>query len=182
MLRAIQRCQLEAPMYSSAHILRASYRHPPPALVAKYYLEQFWDKKLPVDAAAIARAVGVHVLSNSHMGEYIGWFHNDAGVPTIEINSHEPIVRQRFAVAHELAHYCLRHGPRQRDSVFAFSLANRDPFAINANKFASELLMPADIVNGLINRRNMTDINQMMSLFNTSGCAMEHRLKTLGWL
>lgn len=169
-------------MTSNPFTSRKPYPYASPAWVAQIYLERFWDMKLPVDSAAIARAAGVRVLANSQMGSDIGWFHEVGGTPTIEINAQESNVRKRFAVAHELAHFGLRHGPQPRDSVYAFSVANREPLSIDANLFALELLMPAIVVDGLIDRRGISDFDRLVSMFNTSGCAMEHRLQTLGWL
>ncbi|WP_144112032.1 ImmA/IrrE family metallo-endopeptidase [Paraburkholderia sp. BCC1886] len=155
-----------------------------PERVAQSFLSQYWDQQLPVDPVAIAKAAGVRVYTNPEMDRYAGWFYEDeqTGKPTIEFNSNDPLMRQRFTVAHELAHYALRHGARPRDSVQAFSLANYDPVEAEANKFATELLMPSAVVNGLIRIRNVTDPEVLASMFNTSAVAMKYRLKKLGWV
>jgi len=153
-----------------------------PARIAQSYLEQHWNKELPVDPVAIAKAAGVRVFTNPDMGSYAGWFYDHEGVPTIEYNGRDPLVRQRFTIAHELGHFALKHGPRPRDSADAFSLNNYDPVETDANKFAAELLMPAAVVNGMIRTHGITDFERLSHMFNTSGVAMKFRLRNLGWL
>lgn len=153
-----------------------------PARIAQSYLEQHWNQQLPVDPVAIAQAAGVRVFTNPDLGRYAGWFYEQEGTPTIEYNMRDPLVRQRFTIAHELGHFALRHGPRPRDSFEEFSVNNYDPVETDANKFAAELLMPAAVVNGMIRTHNITDFERLAQMFNTSGVAMKFRLKNLGWL
>jgi Zn-dependent peptidase ImmA (M78 family) len=153
-----------------------------PARIAQSFLERHWDQQLPVDPVAIAKDAGVRVFTNPELGRYAGWFYEHEGVPTIEYNARDSLVRQRFTIAHELGHFALNHGPRPRDSAEAFSLSNYDPLESEANKFAAELLMPAAVVNGMIRMHDITDFEQLAAMFNTSGVAMKFRLKNLGWL
>jgi Zn-dependent peptidase ImmA (M78 family) len=153
-----------------------------PARVAQSFLERYWNKQLPVDPVAIAQAAGVRVFMNPDMGRYAGWFYDHEGVPTIEYNGKDPLVRQRFTIAHELGHFAMAHGARPRDAAEAFSLANYDPVETDANKFAAELLMPSAVVNGMIRTHDITNLDVLAAMFNTSGVAMKYRLKNLGWL
>ncbi|REE21194.1 uncharacterized protein DUF955 [Paraburkholderia sp. BL27I4N3] len=153
-----------------------------PARIAQSFLEQYWNQELPVDPVAIAKAAGVRVFTNPDMGRYAGWFYVHEDVPTIEYNGRDPLVRQRFTIAHELGHFALAHGARPRDGAEAFSLTNYDPLEADANKFAAELLMPAAVVNGMIRMHDITDFERLSHMFNTSGVAMKYRLKNLGWL
>jgi len=155
-----------------------------PARTAQAFLDRYWDRKLPVDPVAIAHSAGVKVISEA-LGTLAGKFEIVEGVPggpVISYNVFDPILRQRFTIAHELGHFALQHGARFRDSAQEFSLANYDPVEAAANKFAAELLMPAAVVNALINGRNMTDFNTLATTFNVSTVAMKYRLKNLGWL
>ena len=74
---------------------------------------------------AIAQECGLTVIVDAfdHAGRL-----RDGTV--IEVPSRDPIVRQRFTVAHELGHATLRHEVPE------------DRIAIEANAFASELLLP----------------------------------------
>ena len=63
----------------------------------------------------------------------------------IIVNDNVPKGRVRFSVAHELGHYFLKHGP------VALSILNYRPRPtyqeVDANAFASELLMPKPMLN-----------------------------------
>lgn len=52
----------------------------------------------------------------------------------------DPVVRQRFSVAHELGHYLMKHSIG-RD---IFNINSKDPREIEANVFAAEFLIPFD--------------------------------------
>ncbi|MFM0695220.1 ImmA/IrrE family metallo-endopeptidase [Paraburkholderia graminis] len=173
---------------SFAHLASAGARQATssadsPARVAQSFLERHWNQQLPVDPAALAQAARVRVYMNPDLGGLAGCFyHDEFNNPVIEFNGNDPLVRQRFTIAHELGHFALSHGPRFRDSTESFSLSNYDPIEADANKFAAELLMPAAVVNGMIRTRGITDFEQLASMFNTSSVAMKYRLKNLGWL
>lgn len=152
-----------------------------PIGVAQWYLDRYWNRQLPVDPVAIAQAAGVRVFQNPNLAPLSGCFYDEDG-PVIEFNGREPLVRQRFTVAHELGHHALGHGPRFRDPSENFSLTAYDSKEVAANQFAAELLMPADVINHLIMKRKITDFDRLAALFNTSGVAMQFRLKNLGWL
>ncbi len=63
-------------------------------------------------------------------------------IPLIGINSDHPTVRQRFSVAHELAHHLFG----QRGKIGSPTKPNSDSDELEANQFASELLMdPAKV-------------------------------------
>ena len=53
-------------------------------------------------------------------------------------NSTHPTVRNRFSVAHEVGHFILGHSFKNE----IYNLNSRDPREVEANMFASELLMP----------------------------------------
>lgn len=53
-------------------------------------------------------------------------------------NPNDSVVRQRFSVAHEIGHYVMKHSV----GTDIFSLNSKDYREIEANMFASELLIP----------------------------------------
>jgi Zn-dependent peptidase ImmA (M78 family) len=57
-------------------------------------------------------------------------------------NSTHPTVRNRFSVAHEIGHFILGHSFNND----IFNLNSQDPREIEANIFASELLMPFGMI------------------------------------
>lgn len=66
---------------------------------------------------------------------------NPEDIPVIGINLNKPITRQRFTAAHELCHHL-------KDSYCAFTCKTNAQSEIEryAERFASELLMPTDIL------------------------------------
>jgi len=84
------------------------------------------------DVVALAQAEGVRVVFGrfAHQGMLVG--------DTIEVPEDEPNVAQRFLIAHELGHWCLRHQLPE---------AKIEP---EANAFASELLVPRDALRAAV--------------------------------
>lgn len=149
-----------------------------PARTAQAYLKSYWDQQFPVDPIAMANAAGVQVFANRSLNGLAGCFSFDDPLkPVIEFNASEPALRQRFTIAHELGHFALNHGPRFRDSTENFSLANDDLIEAEANNFAAELLMPAAVVNGLISKYDITDLDRLAGMFKNSTVAMKYCLK-----
>jgi Zn-dependent peptidase ImmA (M78 family) len=116
------------------------------------------------------------------------------GVAIIGVNSAHSIGRQRFTIAHELGHLILHKdetlhvderapiGFRNEES----SLATKD-VEIEANQFAAELLMPADLLAKEI--ESISDdleaeaaVSELADRFQVSEQAMTLRLTRLGIL
>jgi Zn-dependent peptidase ImmA (M78 family) len=60
-------------------------------------------------------------------------------VPIVLLNSSHHPVRQRFTLAHEYGHHCLRHGAAVDRLI---DLTSKDRQEVEANQFAAELLLP----------------------------------------
>jgi Zn-dependent peptidase ImmA (M78 family) len=99
------------------------------------------------------------------------------------VNSQQAPVRQRFSVAHELGHFVLHH----RDQHF---IDYGVPAAVDgktpgynwehergANRFAAELLMPADLVRS---DAKTTSLTRLARRYEVSQEAMGFRLANLG--
>lgn len=161
-----------------------------PINTAQSLLSKYWNRALPVDPKVIAETCGVTVSglslgsdSESSHQDLSGSFDLEEGrKPIIRFNENESSVRQRFTIAHELGHYALSHGSAFRDSSKSFSLNNYDWKEVEANKFAAELLMPADAVKQLITVNDITELDRLAKKFHVSEVAMKFRLKNLGWL
>jgi Zn-dependent peptidase ImmA (M78 family) len=61
----------------------------------------------PVQLGAIAKALGIKILSSTLRSDISGEIRETNGEVTIKVNRHDAKTRQRFTVAHELAHYFL---------------------------------------------------------------------------
>ncbi|MFT8483030.1 MAG: ImmA/IrrE family metallo-endopeptidase [Gluconobacter cerinus] len=132
-----------------------------------------------VDLEAIARANGIQILDlNDGISDGAsGWFRIREGRPVILINRQRSLTHQRFTLAHELGHFFMGHGERDRDTKK--QLRKRDPVEFSANRFAAAILMPSDLVEDEIRRR--TPISEMATLFGVSEEAMGYRLQNLGY-
>jgi Zn-dependent peptidase ImmA (M78 family) len=120
-----------------------------------------------------------------------GFYQNQSGREIIGVNSLHPPVRQRFTIAHELGHAVL-HAREGLHLDQAFKLRFRDatsslavdPEEMDANRFAAELLMPAEEVIGLL--EDGLDVNddpavrQIARHFGVSQQAMTYRIVNLG--
>ncbi|WP_417585373.1 ImmA/IrrE family metallo-endopeptidase [Pelagibacterium sp.] len=150
---------------------------------AKAALDAYWDGSLPIDPAKLARRAGASVVADPRMREkdLSGSFDLTASGPLITVNPSDAKVRQRFTVAHELGHMFLKHGAAFRDNARNYTsaalLKERE-----ANNFAAELLMPAEVLQWLIQKKDLTSITALAQALNVSGAAMEYRLKNLGLL
>jgi Zn-dependent peptidase ImmA (M78 family) len=112
------------------------------------------DLEVRLDIYKDLRAIGIHVfrrkLQNSNIsGLYVK--HPVAG-DCVLINYSEDIYRQRFTSAHEAAHAIL-----DSDDQLIVSFRNDDESReVQANKFASNYLVPASFLLGIPQPRNWT--------------------------
>ena len=132
--------------------------------------------------ACIAAQMGVAVLADPKLvasGHYEPKGFNDG--PLITYNPTEPPVRQRFTIAHELAHFVLNHGARDRDTPDNFTMAVHDQKEVAANKFAVCLLIPKGFVDAIVQVNMVRSLPKLAKIFGVSKVAMSYRLKELGY-
>ena len=100
----------------------------------------------------------------------------------IMVNSLHHPNRQKFTLAHELAHYVLHKNESDifTDTVF-FRGGINNSIEKTANQFASELLMPQKRVNDLIVNENIRSVSELAARFGVSSSAMLYRVKDLGY-
>jgi Zn-dependent peptidase ImmA (M78 family) len=137
--------------------------------------------KVPVDLEMIAFLEGIEVLRSpcfTNDGEaYI-----ENGRRKIKINATNVHSRQRFTLAHELAHHILGHtqgGTYFRDSGY---VPGSDPKEIEANLFAANLLVPEELLINAIETGKAGSIADLAGMFDVSGAVIEYRLKDLGYI
>lgn len=106
-------------------------------------IETFQDAA-PVRLPELAQALGVSVKASTLAPGISGEIRPLNGGFVIRINRHDPIKRQRFTVAHELAHFLLHReqiGSGIKDDVlYRSSLSDRREH--QANRLAADILMP----------------------------------------
>ena len=145
--------------------------------------------EIPVKLGAMAQELGVSVkLSTMKPGESGQIKRDNQGKYVIRINRHETRERQRFTLAHELAHFLLHKDEVDRlengivDNVLYRSGA-REQKEYEANRLAADLIMPPDRVTDEINRfgapASEEIIDCLASKFGVSKAAMEVRLSVI---
>lgn len=105
----------------------------------------------PIAIGAIAGALEIDVLSSVLPSSISGQIRlrNEDKLYEIKVNLADPPVRQRFTVAHEIAHYLLHRKEIDGDGItdtILFRSKLSDKKEAEANKLAAMLLLPWDPV------------------------------------
>lgn len=108
-------------------------------------------QEIPVKLGPLASDLGLTVRVGTLPPGISGEIRPTDGAPerfTIRVNRHEKKERQRFTLAHEIAHYLLHRGLISSgltdDIMYRSKLSDR--YEVEANRAAAELLMPATII------------------------------------
>jgi Zn-dependent peptidase ImmA (M78 family) len=106
-------------------------------------------KKPPVPVEDLAPALGAEIRYSPFEGDVSGMLFRHDGQAIIGVNSLHHPNRQRFTIAHEIAHLVLHKGMEVHvDRTYRINLRDDissqavDREEIDANSFAAELLMP----------------------------------------
>lgn len=139
---------------------------------------------IPVQLGAMAKELGVSVKLSTLKPGISGHIRNENGEYTIRINRHEVRERQRYTLAHELAHFLLHRNEIDRtgeivDNVLYRSGASQQ-IEYEANRLAADLVMPMDaVMRQLKLLEPLTSeevIDRLAEVFQVSKAAMEIRL------
>jgi Zn-dependent peptidase ImmA (M78 family) len=159
---------------------------------ARDLLQEHGVAAAPVPVERIAKAMGVRIEYTPFDGELSGIAHIHNGVAIVGVNTQHAPTRQRFTLAHELAHVRLHReilehavhvdrGSLRRDKLAA---AGVDATEIEANAFASELLMPdflmeQELGGGSVDLEDDEAIAALAKRFRVSEAALRFRLDQL---
>lgn len=156
-------------------------------------LEKHSVTEPPVPVERIANAEGVPIIETAYGGDVSGALIRANGLVGIAVNaSHHPN-RRRFTVAHELAHFKLKHEGEHVDRDFTVirrddkSSEANDSFEIEANAFAACLLMPREFLlrDLRVNFNGDIDLSEehlatIAKRYRVSTSALNYRLINLG--
>jgi len=142
-------------------------------------------KEYPVRLGALAKALGVRVLVSTLPRGVSGQIGQEDGQFVIKINRHEAKYRQRFTLAHEIAHFLLH-----QDRIIASGgwsenvlLRSGQPANIEfeANRLASDLVIPSDklfeATRDYVGPITSEMIEDLAKRFGVSTAAMEIKLQ-----
>ena len=149
----------------------------------------------PVDVAGIATQLGLEVLYIDLGEDISGALITGPQGSRIAIRKSDPPQRQRFSIAHEMAHHCLRHQFEPGEHVHVDrghlishrsqrSSTGIDSKEIEANQFAACLLMPSRLLRERVtalNKEQLYDshVTALAKEFHVSEQAMTIRLTSL---
>ncbi|MCP5328426.1 MAG: ImmA/IrrE family metallo-endopeptidase [Steroidobacteraceae bacterium] len=110
---------------------------------AERVLSELGITKVPTPVEDIALRLGMRI-SRAPSSDFSGLLLRKDGKALIGVNSQEPLVRQRFTIAHEIGHFLLHP---QQDAFVDFRKSRnadeaRPPRERQADMFAAALLMP----------------------------------------
>ena len=118
-------------------------------------LIESYHGEFPVKVGEIAKKLGIKVNAATLPAHISGEIkEGDDGIVTIRVNRHDVKTRQRFTIAHEIAHFLLhRHllNTGITDDVL-YRSNQSDTIEKEANNLASDILMPKRIVQLLIGK------------------------------
>lgn len=141
--------------------------------------------EVPVKISSLGHALGLRIKLATLPPGISGEIRPDSEAPSgykIRINRHEAKSRQRFTVAHEIAHYLLHKnyiGSGLEDSVLYRSRLSSE-IESSANRLAADLLMPMNLVEDEIRSNRSMDEESLLDYlskeFDVSPAAMKIRI------
>ncbi len=131
---------------------------------------------------ALEEVFGINAVVEELPGGVDGLSFSSDDVRIIVVASTDKTGRQRFTIAHELAHVLFGDGGEEviEEQIFSPSTGNIEP---RANAFAASFLMPKnEIVEVLAGRDPVESFNELVWAFRVSPDSMAWRLKNLRML
>ena len=159
---------------------------------ARKFLTRYQVTGYPTPLESLAKRAGAQLRFQPLDGELSGMIFIKNDVPIIGINSLHHPNRQRFTIAHELGHLDMHremitaevHVDKNfpglmRDTV---SASGTELIEIQANQFAAELLMPRDVLEAEIAKKDFDiddekPIEELAKKFRVSKQALLYRIR-----
>jgi Zn-dependent peptidase ImmA (M78 family) len=144
------------------------------------------SRSAPVDVERIARDLGIKIYHESLESGVYGKLARDSRSTSgfsIYINKSDSRLRQRFTIAHEIAHFVLHRDLVDSEIVdrqlYRSHLGNK--YESQANRFAVGLIMPSELIVEAFEKLSR-DPAVLARKFQVSLAAMKIRLESLGLL
>ena len=124
------------------------------------------EQALNLDDAKKGTISGMVLLSEDNVG--------------IFFNEEDTLNRQRFTIAHELAHCCLDGEELMKNHIeFRFDIDSDDASEVAANTFAGKLLVPEKSLKKVYEQLSIPVVESLAKIFQVSQAVMKERLKML---
>lgn len=104
--------------------------------------------QFPIAVGSIAKELGITVKRSTLAAGISGEIKEDDGNVVIRVNRHDVKERQRFTLAHEIAHFLL-HRDRIGDGItddILYRSKLSDFMEVQANRLAADILMPGHLI------------------------------------
>ncbi|MGF6861951.1 Zn-dependent peptidase ImmA (M78 family) [Rhodobacteraceae bacterium MBR-64] len=142
----------------------------------------------PVKLGRLAKELGVSIKVSSMNTGVSGQITREGGHYLIRVNRHEARERQRFTIAHELAHFLLHKSVIDsspdgiKDNVL-YRSGEPERIEYEANRLAADIVMPMALVQKVLQEEfdgvvTEATIESLAARFQVSKAAMEIRLST----
>ncbi len=118
--------------------------------------------EFPVKVGAIAKALNIIVKKATLPAGISGQIQEVDGVCTIRINRHDVKERQRFTVAHEIAHFLL-HRAYLKEGItdtILYRSGLSDEIEAQANRLAADIVMPLSLVQKSLGKYDELKVEQ----------------------
>jgi Zn-dependent peptidase ImmA (M78 family) len=148
--------------------------------MARKVIKDYGLSEVPTDLQKIFRSLGLEYIELNDPKDIDGAIIEIEDKPKIAVlNKARPIQRQRFTLAHELGHIFLQHtqrdiydpeAEREKEEYDSVVSHKKPPAEVEADVFASELLVPLDQIKKL--EKDIDNVGKMAEIFNVSKQAM----------
>jgi len=137
---------------------------------------------LPFDVEGLLDLYGI-LVSYENMDDLSGYVEKRGSTWVLGVNLYHSRRRKRFTMAHELGHICLHaqvlEGQKRREEQIFFRSKLTNDIEKEANMFASNLLIPKDLLFAQINDGKKR-LSELSDIFDVSLDAMRYKAYKLG--
>ena len=153
------------------------------ALLAEGILKTYWDQSIPVNLARMAKQLTL-VVEIGDPGEACAVVSiSPQCKPSVTIGKTHSIRRQRYGVAHAIAHIALHHlRPGMRREIFVsrnYQVDHSQPQVSEANDFALRLLIPETVLRATLDGTQVYTLKELAQQFDVPTILIKQRLADL---
>lgn len=143
------------------------------------FITQYSIEDFPVDIEEFSKKIGIEIKYANLENGISGKLEKDGEHYIITVENRHPKNRQRFTIAHEIAHYFLHRNLKEKfEDIVFFRGVEKDSTEFQANLFASEILMPKNQFLEQI-KIGKNKIEDLAKYFGVSTLAIRVRAKQL---